>query len=216
MQREPADMRRRFRDVVTSEEQLRVVLGPPSERSLAKVVQTIDEQARQFIAHSPFLFIASVTANGMLDVSPKGDPAGFVKVLDEKTIAIPDRPGNRRLDTLRNVLGNPNVGLIFLIPGVTHTLRIVGRAIIVRDAELREAMVVNGKAPEHVLVVEVAHVLSHCPKCMVRSKMWQPEGWPDISALPSFAEMLIAHAKLAETVEEMQESIERGTRERLY
>ncbi|HXV29952.1 MAG TPA: pyridoxamine 5'-phosphate oxidase family protein [Sinorhizobium sp.] len=216
MQHEPKGLRHRFRDIVTSEEQLRSELGPPSERSIAKVVQTIDEQARQFIARSPFVFIASVTADGMLDVSPKGDPAGFVKVLDEKTIAIPDRPGNRRLDTLRNVLVNPNVGLIFLIPGVTHTLRVAGKALIVRDAELRETMAVNGKPPEHVLVVEVSHVLSHCPKCMVRSKMWQPEAWPDISDLPSFAEMLIAHARLAETVEEMQASIEKGTREGLY
>ncbi|WEX76260.1 pyridoxamine 5'-phosphate oxidase family protein [Sinorhizobium numidicum] len=149
MQHDGSGLRHRFRDIVTSEEQLRTVLGPPSERSIAKVLRTIDEQARHFIAHSPFVFVASVGADGLLDVSPKGDPAGFVKVLDEKTVAIPDRPGNRRLDTLRNVLGNPNVGLIFLIPGVTHTLRMAGKALIVRDAELHEATIVNGKRPEH-------------------------------------------------------------------
>ena len=151
----------------------------------------------------------------MLDISPKGDPAGFVKVLDERTIAIPDRPGNRRIDTFRNILTNPNVGLIFVIPGVTYTLRMSGQAIIVRDAELRAEMAVNGKPPQHVLVIEISHVLSHCPKCMIRSGMWQPEAWPDTSALPSFAEMLVAHAKLG-TVEETQAVIDQGNRERLY
>src|SRR4029078_12524460 len=110
-------LRHRFRDVVTSEEQLRAVLGAASERSVAKVVSVIDDHARRFIAHSPFVFVASAGGDGILDVSPKGDPAGFVKVLDERTLAIPDRPGNRRIDTFRNVLGNPGVGLIFLIPG---------------------------------------------------------------------------------------------------
>lgn len=155
-------------------------------------------------------------ADGVLDISPKGDPAGFVKVLDEKTIAIPDRPENRRLDSYRNILKNPNVGLIFVIPGVTYTLRMAGQAIIVRDAALRQTMAVKGKLPEHVLVVGIAHVLSHCPKCMIRSGPWQPEAWPDTSDLPSFAEMLVAHAKLAETVEEMQEIIDQGNRDRLY
>lgn len=209
-------LRHRFRDVVTSEEQLRAVLGAATERSIAKVVRVIDEHARSFIAHAPFVFIASASADGVLEISPKGDPAGFVKVLDEKTIAIPDRPGNRRLDTYRNVLKNPNIGLIFVIPGVTYTLRMAGQAIIVRDAELRETMAVNGKLPEHALVVAISHVLSHCPKCMVRSGLWQPEAWPDTSDLPSFAEMLVAHARLAETVEEMQTVIDQGNRDRLY
>jgi PPOX class probable FMN-dependent enzyme len=176
----------------------------------------IDEHVRSFIAHAPFVFVASAGADGMLDVSPKGDPAGFVKVLDERTLAIPDRPGNRRIDTFCNVLSNPNIGLIFVIPGVTYTLRMAGKAIIVRDADLREAMAVNGKLPEHVLVVEISHVLSHCPKCMVRSGMWQPEAWPDTSDLPSFAEVLVAHGKLAQTVEEMQTIIDEGNRKRLY
>jgi uncharacterized protein len=216
MQANGSSLRHRFRDVITSEDQLREVLGPPTERSVAKVVQVIDEHARRFIAHAPFVFVASAGPDGMLDISPKGDPAGFVKVLDERTLAVPDRPGNRRLDTYRNVLSNPNVGLIFLIPGVTYTLRVAGRAIIVRDAELREAMAVNRKLPEHILVIEISHVLSHCPKCMVRSGMWQPEAWPDTSNLPSFAEMLVAHAKLADTVEEMQAIIDTGNRDRLY
>ena len=209
-------LRDRFQDVVTSEAELRAIVGHPPQRSVDKVVRVIDEHCRRFITHAPFVFVASAGADGMIDVSPKGDPAGFVKVLDEKTIAIPDRLGNRRLDTYRNVLQNPNVGLIFVIPGITHTLRISGKAIIVRDLELRQSLTVNSKLPEHVLVVAVEHVLSHCPKCMIRSGLWRPEAWPDTSALPTFAEMLIAHAKLADTVEEVQAVIETGNRERLY
>jgi hypothetical protein len=209
-------LRQRFRDIVTREEELRAVVGQPTERAVAKVVHVIDDYARRFIAHAPFVFVASVGADGTIDVSPKGDPAGFVKVLDDKTLAVPDRPGNRRIDTFRNVLVNPSVGLIFVIPGVTYTLRVSGSAIIVRDRELREALAVNQKLPEHVLVVDVRRVLSHCPKCMIRSGLWRPEAWPDTSELPSFAEMLVAHGKLAQTVEEMQAIIDAGNRERLY
>jgi uncharacterized protein len=215
MQEGGSDLRSRFRDIVTSEEQLRSALGQPSERAAAKVMRVIDDYTRRFIAHAPFVFVASCGPDGMLDISPKGDPAGFVKVLDETTIAIPDRPGNRRLDLFRNVLENPNVGLIFVIPGVTYTIRMSGTAVIVRDAELRAGMAVNGKAPEHVLVVEISHVLSHCPKCMIRSNMWRPEAWPDTSNLPSFAELLTAHAKVG-TLEETQAVIDQGNRERLY
>jgi PPOX class probable FMN-dependent enzyme len=210
------ELHSRFGDVITSEEDLRLVVGHAPQRAVDKVVRVIDEHSRSFIAHAPFVFVASAGTSGMLDVSPKGDPAGFVKVLDERTLAIPDRLGNRRLDTYRNVLQNPNVGLIFVIPGVTYTLRISGKAIIVRDLELRETMAIKGKQPDHVLVVGVEHVLSHCPKCMIRSGLWEPEAWLDTSDLPSFAETLIAHAKLAETVEEMQAVIDQGNRERLY
>src|SRR5262245_26702298 len=211
-----AQLRSRFRDIINSEEELRTVVGHPPERSLAKAIRVIDEHSRRFIAHAPFVFVASAGAGGMLDISPKGDPAGFVKVLDERTIAVPDRLGNRRIDTYRNVLSNPNVGLIFVIPGVTYTLRVSGKAIIVRDLELRQSLAVKGKLPDHVLVVGVEHVLSHCPKCMIRSGLWQPDAWPDTSTVPAFAETLIAHAKLAQTVEEVQVLIDTANRERLY
>ncbi|MGO4437995.1 MSMEG_1061 family FMN-dependent PPOX-type flavoprotein [Rhizobium sp. RAF56] len=213
---DPGQFISRFRDVVTSDAELRAVVGQPVDRAIAKVVQTIDDHSRQFIARAPFAFVASVGEDGMVDVSPKGDPAGFVKVLDDRTLAIPDRLGNRRLDTLRNVLRNPSVGLIFLIPGVTYTLRVSGTAIIVRDLELRESMAVNGKLPDHVLVVDVRRVLSHCPKCMIRSALWEPDAWPDTTDLPTFAETLKAHAKLAESAEEVQASVDKGNRERLY
>ena len=206
----------RFHDVITTEAELRAVIGAPHDKAVAKVVRTIDDFSRRFIANSPFLLIGSAGAGGMIDVSPKGDPAGFVKVLDETTLAIPDRLGNGRLDTFRNILANPNVGLIFIIPGVTYTLRVSGKAMIVRDADLRQSMAMNGKAPDHVVIVDVEHVLTHCPKCMVRSGLWQPDKWPDRAAVPPFAETLAAHARLADSIDELTEMLERDTREKLY
>jgi uncharacterized protein len=206
----------RFSDIVTTEEQLRDVVGYPPRRAVDKAGRVVDEYTRRFIAQAPFVFVASAGSSGTVDISPKGDPAGFVKVLDETTLAVPDRLGNRRIDTFRNILQNPNIGLIFVIPGVTYTLRISGKAIIVRDLELRQSMAVKGKLPDHVIVVGVERVLSHCPKCMIRSGLWDPNAWPDTSDLPTFAEVLVAHAKLAETVDEMQAIIETGNRERLY
>src|SRR5262245_42673378 len=209
-------LRQRFREIVTSEEEIRDVVGHPPQRSAAKAVHSIDDHSRRFIAHAPFVFIASAGMDGSIDISPKGDPAGFVKVIDRKTLAIPDRLGNRRIDTFRNVLRNPNVGVIFVIPGITYTLRVSGQALIVRDLDLRASLAVNDKNPDHVLVVHVERVLSHCPKCMIRSGLWQPESWPDTTDLPTFAETLKAHAMLAEPIEEIQIIIDRGNRERLY
>ena len=207
----------RFREVVTSESEVRAVTGPPHQRALDKVVRVIDDMSRRFIAAAPFAFIASENEDGTADVSPKGDPPGFVKVLDERTLAIPDRLGNRRFDTFRNLLRNPAIGcLIFLVPGVSYTLRISGTAIIVRDTDLREELAVNRKIPDHVLVVAVSRVLSHCPKCMIRSGLWKPEDWPDTSGVPSFAETLIAHARISEPVEHVEAAIEAGNRDRLY
>ena len=206
----------RFRDIVTSEDELRSIVGHPPAHSLAKAVPTLDEHSRGFIAHSPFVFVASAGAGGMVDVSPKGDAPGFVQALDDRTLAIPDRPGNRRIDTFRNVLHNPNVGLIFVIPAITYTLRVSGKAMIVRDLELRQSMAVQGKLPDHVLVVDVEHVLSHCPKCMIRSGLWEPTAWADVSNVPSFADILRAHANLTQPVEDVQALIDKGNRERLY
>ena len=211
-----SELRGRFREVVSTDEELRAVVGEPPSHSVAKVVTAIDRIARTFIEHAPFAFVASVGEAGRLDVSPRGDPAGFVKVLDEHTLAVPDRLGNRRLDTFHNVLRNPSVGIIFLIPGVTHTLRVSGKAIIVRDDSLRDTMKMNGKAPDHVLVVGVERVFGHCPKCMIRSGLWRPDTWGDPTAVPSFAEMLVAHAKPQKSVDQMQTIIERGNKERLY
>jgi len=207
---------RRFKDVVTSVAQLREVLGDPGHYAAQKVVSILDETSARFIAASPFLIIATANAHGDTDVSPKGDPAGFVKVLDEKTMAIPDRLGNNRLDTFRNIVENPHVGVIFIVPGLRHTLRVSGTAQIVRDTDIREQLAINGKVPDHVLVVSVERVLFHCSKCMIRSHLWEPAAWPDASDVPTLGEALIAHGKLAERLADVEQMLEDDSRDKLY
>ena len=151
-----------------------------------------------------------------MDISPKGDPAGFVQVLDDSTLAIPDRPGNRRADTFKNILQNDRVGLFFLIPGKQETLRVSGRAIIVRDLSLREQMAISSKIPDFAIVVTVDQAFFHCPKCVIRSHLWSPETWPDKTGLPSLAEAVVAAGKLDISVEQVQEMIEHDAKTRLY
>lgn len=206
----------RFSDVVRTEQQLRAVIGHPSELVIRKHIHALDDFCRAFIERSPFALLASADADGRMDVSPKGDPAGFVQVLDEHTLVIPDRPGNRRADTFCNLFVNPQVGLIFLVPGKQETLRVGGRAFIVRDQWIRERMAVQGRLPEFAIVVRVEEVFFHCAKCMVRSKLWQPSAWPDTAGLPTLAEANVAHARLGYSVDEVQALIDRGLRERLY
>jgi PPOX class probable FMN-dependent enzyme len=205
-----------FLDVVDSEQALREVVGAPIQRSLQKEIHHLDGHCRALIAASPFVLIASGDTSGRLDVSPKGDPAGFVQVLDDHTLAIPDRPGNRRADTFSNVLQNPGVGLLFLIPGKLETLRVNGQARIVRDAALRAQMAVQGKVPALALVVTVSEAFIHCGKCMIRSGLWAHEAWAPPDHLPSQARCLVDHGGLSETVEEVQASIEEARRTRLY
>lgn len=205
-----------FSEVVTSEGQLRAVLGQPMPRAVKKEIASLDVHCRAFISISPFVLISSCDAAGRLDVSPKGDPPGFVQVLDERTLAIPDRPGNRRADTFRNVLQNPRVGLLFLIPGKQETLRVSGRAMIVRDLALRERMAVGGKLPALALIVSVEQAFVHCAKCMIRSHLWDQNFWPDRAGLPSHARCLVDQAKLAQTVEEVQASVDESYKTRLY
>jgi PPOX class probable FMN-dependent enzyme len=206
-----------FRDVISTVEGLEAVLGRPGPRVLAKVTDRIDGLGRDFIARSPFVLVASSDGEGNFDVSPKGDPPGFVRVLDGgRALAIPERPGNRRADTFRNVLRNPRVGLIFLVPGKAETLRVGGTAAIVRDAALREEMAAGGKVPELALVVAVREAFVHCTKCVVRSRLWEPDHWPALDGLPSLAEMMVAHGRLSDTVAEMQAVIDDDASTRLY
>jgi PPOX class probable FMN-dependent enzyme len=206
----------RFAEIVDSEERLRAVMGHPMPRAVKKEIASLDVHCRAFISRSPFVLISSCDAQGRMDISPKGDPPGFVQVLDDRTLAIPDRPGNRRADTFVNVLQNPRVGLLFIIPGKQETLRVNGRGIIVRDLPLRERMAVGGKLPQLALVVSVEQAFVHCAKCMIRSHLWDTESWPDPAGLPSHAHCLVDQAKLAETVEEIQASIDQSYKTRLY
>jgi PPOX class probable FMN-dependent enzyme len=202
-------------EILTTEAEIEAILGKPAPRVLAKSINTLDDICLAYIARSPFAAVASCDAGGRLDVSPKGDPAGFVHVLDRQTLAIPERPGNRRADTFRNVLQNPRVGLLFLIPGKGETLRVNGTARIARDRWLRERMAMAGRAPELALVVTVEEAFVHCTKCMVRSHLWRPESWnPD--GLVSLPEAVIAHAGLDMPLAEAQALSETDIRTRLY
>jgi len=180
--------RGRVTEEITTAEQLRAVVGEPVRRAVVKQRDRLDDTDRAFIARSPFQMIATAGADGRVDVSPKGDPAGSVLVLDDHTLAIADRPGNRRVDGFLNILENPHVGLIFLVPRRSDTLRVNGTARIVRNPSYAEVMGHRGHVPDLVLEVTVEEVFTHCAKAFLRSDLWKPERWPD-DDLPSIAQM---------------------------
>jgi PPOX class probable FMN-dependent enzyme len=187
---------------ITSREELRAHYKAPGEGALRKEMKALDRHAKGFIGRSPFVLIGSSDGNGNADVTPKGDKPGFVAVLDDKTIAIPDRPGNNRLDTLENIVANPAVGLIFLIPGMDETLRINGEAKITADAGLRERLHVEGKLPAAAIVVSIKAVYMHCAKAFMRSQLWKLETWPDRASLPTLGQILKDQLSLSGSAEE--------------
>ncbi len=187
---------------ITSREQLNDVFEQTHDVAVHKELRAIDAHARRFIERSPFVFIGSQDGSGNADVSPKGDQPGFVRVLDDTTLAVPDRPGNNRLDTWRNIVENPAVGLIFLIPGMNETLRINGQARLTNDAELCAQMHVNDRPALAVMILKVQEVYMHCAKAFIRSNLWKPDTWPDRKEMPTLGQMLKDHAKLAATAEE--------------
>lgn len=207
---------RMLEQVVRTREELQRILGQASESQVDKSIDHIDQHCRTWIERCPFIVISSSNAQGSMDVSPKGDPPGFVRVLDEHTLAIPDRPGNRRADTFLNILDNPNVAIIFIIPRRGETLRVSGEARIAQDSSLLNTMPVRDKVPELAIVVHVKEAMFHCGKSMIRSKLWEPEEWPSIEGLPSYARALKDHAKPPRTEEEIQELVTRNEQERLY
>lgn len=185
--------------VLQDAEQLRAIVGDPVPRVANKARPVLDELDRDWLAASPMCLVATAAADGTCDVSPRGDPPGFAHVLDDRTIAIPDRPGNRRVDGFLNVLENPQVGLIFLVPGRGDTLRINGRATLVADAPFFDEMVVGGHRPRLALVVELTEVFYHCSKAFLRSALWKPQTWaPDAVA---------SRAVIAQTLERPDETL---------
>jgi hypothetical protein len=206
-----------FQDVITSAAELRQVVGEPHEVARRKQLAGLDEHCRAFIARSPFVLLATSDGSGRCDVSPKGDGPGFVQVLDDRHLAIPDRPGNRRLDGMGNLLQNPHVGLIFLIPGHGETLRVNGRAWIVRDRALLERMAVEGKVPPLAIGVAVEECFLHCAKALKRSKLWEPETWPDRASVPAAARMFLDHARPeGMTLEQMERRLRDSYERNLY
>jgi PPOX class probable FMN-dependent enzyme len=164
---------------IRSVAELRAVIGEPHERALSKESTQLDDRARSFIGFCPFLVIATSAADGSTDASPKGGPPGFVRVFDDRRLAIPEYPGNRRFDGVHNVVDRPGVGLLFVIPGIAETLRVNGQATLSRDPDLTAGFAVDGRPPWFVVDVEVTQVFSHCSKAFLRSHLWKPEHWPD-------------------------------------
>lgn len=201
---------------VTSEAELREMLGGPNQRAATKVRPVLHERDKEWLAASPFCLIATAAADGSCDVSPKGDPPGFARPLDDATIAIPDRAGNHRFDGFVNLLSNPQVGLLFLIPGRPDTLRINGRARLIREAPFFADMIVRGSRPQLALLVEVQEVFYHCPKAFLRSELWHPATWhPDV--VPSTAQIVKSvQADIHETVADLERHYGPGYLQGLY
>ncbi|WP_410770062.1 pyridoxamine 5'-phosphate oxidase family protein [Fontibacillus sp. BL9] len=206
-----------FDDIVKSEDEIRELIGYPSELAKNKVIHYLDSHCKEFISHSPLLFISSSDDQGFCDVSPRGDEPGFVHILDDQRMVIPERPGNRRIDTMRNLLKNPRVGLIFVIPGLEETLRINGRARIIKEKELLNQMQVRGKTPLLGLGVIIEECYVHCAKAFKRSSLWDPDSWIDKKELPNIPQMISVHAKqLGLSEEEVSSSLHESYTKRLY
>ncbi|ORA66286.1 pyridoxamine 5'-phosphate oxidase [Mycolicibacterium elephantis] len=202
------------REVGTIEE-LGAIVGEPDVYVANKVKDRLSPVQRDWLAHSPLCFVATTDARGRVDVSPKGDPPGFIHVLDDTTIAIPERPGNKRVDGYRNVLQNPHVGTLFLIPGRGDTLRVNGTARILSDADYFDALAIKGRRPLLALEVSIEEVFFHCAKAFLRSDAWDPSTW-NPSALPSVAQLLKALRSDWSDAELEDYYSEAKTRERLY
>jgi PPOX class probable FMN-dependent enzyme len=206
-----------FDHVIANEQDLRAIIGVPGARSVLKERRSLDEHNLRFIAQSPFLLMATSDASGRCDVSPKGDAPGFVQVLDEWRLVIPERPGNKRLDGMLNLLANPHVGLIFMVPGRQETLRVNGKAWVTRDPQLLDRCVVQGKAPLVAIGVEVEQCFLHCPKAFIRSRLWDHAAWPTADTLPSMACVLFDQIRPGDaTLQDYERAIEESNSKGLY
>ena len=202
---------------LTDEAALRACYPERSELARLKEIDHLDQHCRNFIALSPFMVMGSTRAGAGTDVSPRGDQPVFVRVLDDRTLAIPDRPGNNRLDTFSNLLADAEVGLLFLVPGIDETLRVNGRASLSRDPDLMAGSAVDRKLPRMMVLVAVRQVFFHCGKALKRSRLWHDDYKVERSAFPSLGRVIIEQAKTAAiTVEEADARVERGYKENLY
>jgi uncharacterized protein len=201
-------------DIIENAERLREIYGVPAERAVKKELRRLDRHCRAFIARSPFLVVASADASGCCDASPKGDAPGFVQVVDDTTLLIPDRLGNNRVDTLGNLVARPGIGLIFFVPGVNETLRVNGRARVATDPALLEPLAVNGKAPRSGILVSVEEVYFHCGKALIRSDLWNPEKQVRRGEFPSLGRII--SEQIGGDPEEAERQITESYRNRLY
>ncbi len=197
---------------------LRALVGEPAPRVVAKEMPALDERCAAFVRSAPFLVLATAAADGSADASPKGGPPGFVKVLDERRLLVPDFPGNRRFDGVQNLVDRPGVGLLFVVPGITETLRVNGFATLSRDPELLDAAAaVDGRLPWFVIDVEIRQVFSHCAKAFIRSGLWKPEEWPDPVTVASPSRTIAERAAAEGRPEpEVRSEVDRGYEPELY
>ncbi|KAA9008160.1 pyridoxamine 5'-phosphate oxidase family protein [Histidinibacterium aquaticum] len=206
--------------LVETEEDLRALFGEAHGIALKKSQTALDRHAREFIERAPFLCLATQNATGDADVSPRGDPPGFVRILDDRTLAIPDRPGNNRLDSLSNIVANPSVGLLFIVPGFDDTLRVNGRARLVTDPEILAPMAVNGRVPKLAIVVEITELFMHCAKAFRRSNLWDPDQFQDRRSMASLPRIIhdqtSAPPKEEGEFERMDQDLEAEYRRTLY
>jgi PPOX class probable FMN-dependent enzyme len=202
--------------LIEDEAGLRALIGEPGDRARRKQLPAIDKYAREFIERSPMAMLATTGRDGSSDVSPRGDGPGFVMVLNEQQLAIPERPGNRRADSYANILQNGGVGLLFLIPGMEETLRVNGRAHLVQDAPWFSDMVVQGKRPLLAIVVDVEEVYFHCAKAFRRSRLWEAETWPNRSTLPTLGQIFKDQVNLEKSVAELDCDLEASYAKTMY
>jgi PPOX class probable FMN-dependent enzyme len=202
-------------DGLSGLDELRAHFGPMSDLVARKVLPRLDRFSRSFIAMSPFLVLATADGEGGVDASPRGDAAGFVQVRDDATLVLPDRPGNRRVDSFSNVIRNAGVGILFMVPGINETLRVNGRGRVVTDPTLLEPLSAHGKTPVTGLVIDIDEVFFHCGKALIRSKLWDPAEHVDRKNFPSLGEV-IAEQTAAMTIDAAEQAIAVGYRDRLY
>lgn len=176
-------------DILQDEAQLRALIGEPLPLTCAKITDRLNAATRRYVERSPLVCLATSDAEGRCDVSPRGDPAGFVRILDERTLLMPERPGNRIADSLRNILANPRVGLIFIVPGATETFRVNGRAVLTTDAALLAPSTLEGKAPRLGLLIDIEEAYTQCSKAFLRSHFWDPARFIDPAVLPTGGEV---------------------------
>ncbi|KYG25551.1 pyridoxamine 5'-phosphate oxidase family protein [Alkalihalobacillus trypoxylicola] len=206
-----------FSEILKTKDELREYIGEPSALAKGKVIEHLDEHCLDFISKSPFLMLATSDNNGKTDVSPRGDKRGFVKVLNEKQLLIPERPGNKRIDSLMNLLENASISLIFVIPGLGETLRIKGTATIIKDREWMERLIENQHIPKLAIAVEVEKCFIHCAKAMIRSNIWKESTWLNKESLPKAAKILRDHAQQLNVSEaRIESSLQEGYQKRLY
>lgn len=206
--------------IIKDESALREMFSAVHLIATQKCQDHLDEHSRNFISRSPFVCLGSQNLKGKADVSPRGDPVGFVKILDDKTLAIPDRPGNNRLDSLVNILANPSVGLLFIVPGFDDTLRINGTARLVRDPKILKTMRVKEREPNLAILISVSEVFMHCAKALRRSHLWDPEHLQDRRDMPSLSKIILDQTKAApqdaDAMTKIDEALEETYRKTLY